>query len=164
MDISVAKIKIEETLSQIAKDAGELGLYAKFGARYEKKDFTPCELHDKKLAYLSGEALIFAAEGDEDHLAFGVSVECKSGEIDEAELTEELEFAKASAATFLEELAEAEDKELFARRRIAEERELAEKTLAEVDSQVSAARRVSLIATAVGVGIVFVAALLIFLL
>ena len=165
MNIYEAKASLDERLSKIASKALELGVEARFETRFENMDLIPCEGGDKLCSFLSGEAMIFPADANEgERLVFGVSLEIKCGKVDKEYFEDDIKFAEESADAFFEELSMTDDKDAFIKARISEEAALAKATFDEIEAQVKSARRVSIIAAAIGVSVLLIAGILIILL
>ncbi len=165
MDISIARAKINELVSEISKRASDNGLSVRTRSGYERADCTPCEATDNNLAYIFDEVIINTSpESSAGGLVFEIYVYCQKGEADEESLETELSGTRAAADEFFAGLEAAEDKLAYTSAVIEKERKVAEELRAELEHSAERAKKIGIITAAVGVGILLCAALLIILL
>ena len=161
MELYSLKSKIEAVLSDACASIERCGVYTSFRTYFEDSKFMETDCWEKGSEYIVGELSVYTDNTPKDDaLVYLISVSCKKGEINEGELALETESFMADISELISAIDGVEDAARYIDEHIEKINAEGEKIIADFENQIGKIKKISLIVSLVGIGVILLVWLL----
>ncbi len=160
MDLYSAKANITSALADAASLIDRAGVHTGIRIYFEESDLSETDEWSKKSEYIVGELTVYTDNTqDEDGLVYLCSVGCKGKSADANELSREISEFMSEVTTLKDTLDKSENAAELIDEHIRVINAEGEKMIADFDEQIKKTRRISMIVSAIGIGVILLVSL-----